>query len=242
VAAGAACSGSYGSSGFPRRELPPEVLALADRCGASPETEAASQVTLRQAGAMRTDASHPWAAFRARQTIDLDRPAFEWRARTGPFGLVAVTDALTDTGPRLTVTALGLLPLAQVAADDALTKGELLRYLAELPLAPDAIIRNAALEWQVQNPTTFRVAATHLGVRAWVELTLGEDGLVASAFAPARPRLEGSRTVERPWRGHFSDYRDHQGRRIPFAAGIAWTIGGEVVPVWRGRMIDWELA
>ena len=223
------------------RNLPPEVGALALRCGANAEEPGADHVVLTQTGSMRTDADRQWAPFRARQTIAIDRVGFVWRAAIGPFGCIRVTDALEETGPRLTVMALGLIPLARVAADEALTKGELQRYLAELPLVPDAILRNAALDWEVVNAGLLRVSATDHGVRAHVDLSLGPDGLVASAFAPDRPRLEGSRTVERPWTGRFREYRTHLGRRIPFAAEVGWTLDGQEVGYWRGAMTSWGL-
>jgi hypothetical protein len=191
---------------------------------------------------MRADAAHDWASFHAKQTMELDRPGFVWVARTGPFGVVTVTDALEPQGARLTVKALGVLPLARVPSDAALTKGELLRYLAELPLVPDAILRNRALDWEVVSDTVLGVSASHGEVRARVELTLGADGMVASAFAPDRPRIEGSRTVEAPWQGRFSDYRAHEGRQLPFAAEVAWTIAEAVVPVWRSQIQSWQFA
>lgn len=224
-----------------RSALPRAVLALAQRCGANTGNSEADHVVLTQTGFTRADAAHRWAPFRARQTIALDRVGFAWRAATGPLGCIAVTDALEETGPRLTVVALGLIPLARVTADEALTKGELQRYLAELPLAPDAILRNAALDWEVLSATTLRVAATFRGVRARVDLTLGAEGLVTSAFAPDRPRLVGAATVEAPWTGRFSDYRTHKGRRIPFAAEAAWTLDGAEVAYWRGAMATWNM-
>ncbi len=188
---------------------------------------------------MRDGAEKPWRNFRAKQTIELDTTGFAWRARTGPFGLITVTDALDRTGPSLTVMAIGLIRVAHVDADDALRKGELQRYLAELPLAPDAILRNRSLDWEVLGPSVLRVAVTHGRVRAFVDLTLGKDGLVVSAFAPDRPRLEGCTAVERPWTGRFSDYRSHQRCIVPFSAEVAWTIDGQEAVVWRGKMTKW---
>lgn len=221
--------------------LPPAVAALAQRCGADPGARAPMHVELTQAGEMRADAAHGWAPFRARQSMALDRCGFVWRATTGPLNAIAITDALEEAGPRLSVTALGFIRLAGAAADAALTKGELQRYLAELPLAPDAILRNAALQWTVLAPALLRVAAQVRGVRAEVELALGADGLVASASTPGRPRLEGAASVERPWSGRFSDYREHRGRRLPFAAEAAWTLGGAEVAYWRGAMTSWTI-
>ncbi|HEY9218704.1 MAG TPA: DUF6544 family protein [Phenylobacterium sp.] len=221
--------------------IPPEVAALAYRCGAEPNTTGASQVVLAQTGSMRPEPDRRWVSFRARQSLAVDRSGFHWRAVTGPFGSIVVTDALEDAGPRLSVVALGFIPLAKAAVSDALTKGELQRYLAELPLAPDAILRNSQLVWTVLDADTFRVAASHRGVHAHVDLQLGEDGFVASAMAPDRPRLEGAVTVERPWTGCFSDYRLIGGRRLPFVAEASWTLGGETSAYWRAVMTSWEL-
>jgi hypothetical protein len=221
------------------RSLPPAVVALAHRCGAKADDAAASHVVLTQRGVMRADAAHRWAPFKARQSMTMDDVGFAWRAATGPLGCIRITDALDADGGKLTVRALGLIPLAQVPRDAALTKGELQRYLAELPLAPDAILRNAGLEWEELSSTCLRVSATVAAVRAHVELTLGADGLVASAFAPDRPRLEG---VAHPWRGRFSNYQAHEGRQIPFAAEAAWTIDGKETAYWRGVMLTWALS
>ena len=196
---------------------------------------------MSQTGVMRADARHPWAAFHARQTIAINESGFVWRARTGPFGCVTVTDALKEVGAGLTVKALGLVPLARVPVDDMLTKGELMRYLAELPFSPDAILHNASLQWEVLDSNTLRVAGVHGKVRAEVDLTIGADGLLSSAFSPARPRLEGTLSVERPWRCVVSDYRLHEGRQVPFAAQAAWVIDGAETPVWRGKIEHWTV-
>ena len=221
------------------RPLPPAALALARRCGAQSGPAAADHVVLTQTGAMRADAAHPWAPFKARQTMALDRAQFAWRAATGPLGGIRITDALEANGGRLTVMALGLIPLAKVPRDAALTKGELQRYLAELPLAPDAILRNPGLDWEEISATCLRVSARVGAVRAQVDLTLGADGLVVSAFTPDRPHMAGG---EHRWRGRFSDYRLHQGRQIPFAAEASWTIAGQETAYWRGTMLTWALA
>jgi hypothetical protein len=220
--------------------LPPAVRSLAERCGANPP-RAITRVMLRQTGAMRTDAAAPWADFTARQSYELEQCGFSWQARTGPLGTVSVTDALDDGGARLTVTALGLFPLVRVKPDAALIRGQLLRYLAELPLAPDAIVANRGLIWEDLGHGDLRVSATFGAVSASLTLTLGDDGLVASAFAESRPRLVGAQSVETPWHCTMGDYRRRDGRLIPFAAEAAWRLGGHSVTVWRGQMTDWRL-
>ena len=221
--------------------LPREVVALARRCGATAAGSQAEHVTLTQTGTMRPDEGPAWMAFRARQTISTDRCEFVWRATTGPMGCVAVVDALEVTGPRLSVTAFGFIPLVRAAADAALTKGELQRYLADLPLAPDAILRNPALRWEVLGHKSLRVSATHGGTIAHVDLELGADGMVKTASAPDRPRLEGKITVQRDWLGRFGEYRSHLGRRIPFASDVGWLVDSENGSYCRGAITEWMI-
>ena len=111
--------------------LPSAVGDLARRLGAR-EGPAREAVRLTQAGAMRGEARETFRRFSASQTIRLDRCAFRWQARTGPLGLVKVTDAFIDGLPTLEVTALGFIPLAHGPGDASAARGEIMRYLAEL--------------------------------------------------------------------------------------------------------------
>lgn len=219
-------------------QLPTAVRDLAHRLGAKPGDPRI--VCLTQSGRMRSDAAAAWMTFRARQTIATASCAFEWRARAGPGGMISVTDALTDGVGALQVRALGFIPLARLAATPALTRGELMRYLAELPLAPDGILSNAGLRWRSDGPDRLIVGAGE--GETGVEVTLGLDGegRVATAFAPDRPRAVKKTNVPTPWGGRFADYRLHDGLWLPFAADVSWTIDGAAFVYWEGRMETWE--
>jgi hypothetical protein len=78
-------------------------------------------------------------SFAARQWIGLDTVAFDWRARIGPLRLITVRDALVDDAPRSEVRFLGGFQLGSAPGGPSLLKGQVMRYLAELPWAPDAI-------------------------------------------------------------------------------------------------------
>jgi hypothetical protein len=44
-----------------------------------------------------------------------------------------------------------------------------------------------------------------------------------------------------PWRGRFSDYRQHEGRWIPFAGEVAWEIEGKHEVYFEGQIESWEM-
>ena len=163
-----------------RKRLLPAVYELALRLGADPGRRR-SAVRLGQTGRMRQLGASRWMAFRAEQPISLLRCAFNWRARTwrartGPAGLVSVCDALSEGEGRLDVRALGFFPIARASSSPALIRGELMRYLAELAWAPDAILLNAELRWREGEPDTLVVGAGSGETAAEVVLSLDDKG------------------------------------------------------------------
>ena len=220
--------------------IPPAVRDLARRLGAC-EGPAGETVRLVQAGAMRAEGDEAFRAFSATQTIRLDRCGFRWRAKTGPLGLVSVTDAYADGVPTLEVRALGVIPLARGPNDADAAKGEIMRYLAELAWAPDALLRNRTLDWDMLDERRLTVRHGEGARRAEVELRLDDQGRIGAIFAPDRPRYEGSCFVARPWHGRFFDYRQYAGRWLPFQAEVAWGLDGRQVTVWRGKIVGWRL-
>src|SRR4051812_49325272 len=130
----------------PRERLPSEIYEFAMRAGSDAGRSVAS-ISLRQTCRMRQDRDTRWMSFRATEIISAETCAFEWKARVGPGGLVVVRDILRGGEGRLNVRALGLIPLVKSVGSPALTPGKLMRYLAELPWAPDAILFNTQLRW-----------------------------------------------------------------------------------------------
>ena len=128
---------------------------------------------------------------------------------------------------RFDIIALGFIPIARAEHSSALIRGELMRYLAELAWAPDAILLNTALRWREDAPDRLAVSAGTGERAAEVMLRLDNEGRIASAFAPDRPRSATSPILPTPWRGRFSDYRFHDSTWLPFAGEVAWEIDGK---------------
>ena len=220
--------------------LPAPVIELAERLGVKDDT-GALRVTLTQSGDMRLGKSERRTRFRARQTIELAETGFAWRASAGPFGAISVSDAYRDGTGALDVRLFGSIRLAHMDGP-ALAKGEIMRYLAELAWAPDAILRNRSLDWSVRDKKTLCVAAGSGAGRGSVRIELDNNGCIGSIFASDRPHSTGKIMDERPWSGRFFDYRRHAGRWLPFAAEVGWAVDGWVTNYWRGTMTSWTVA
>ncbi|HIG21928.1 MAG TPA: hypothetical protein EYG02_04340 [Henriciella marina] len=219
-------------------DLPGPVRELANRLGAS-EAVGTDHVSFSQSGRMRQDETSRWMPFQAVQTISLSECAFDWRARTGPFGLVHVRDCLRDGEGQIGVSVLRLVPMARVSSSSDATRGELLRYLAELPWAPSAVLQNPHLEWEASGDAI--IVRAKLGeVAGEIRFSLDDEGYIAEAYAADRPRAVRGGFETAPWRGQFRDYRKVSGVVIPHAAEVAWLDDGGEVTVWEGRLETWE--
>ena len=222
-----------------RARLPTAVYDLAMRLGVKLKDHRSS-VTLTQTGRLKRNLGiESWMAFRATQTISTRECAFDWRARAGPFGMVSARDALKDGEGRFDVIALGIIPIARAKRSSALMRGELMRYLAELAWAPDAILLNTALRWR-EDPDQLAVSAGSGETAAKVILSLDSEGRIGGTFAPDRPHSASAPILPTPWRGRFSDYRHHDNMWLPFAGEVAWKIDGKDQVYWHGRIVSWD--
>ena len=219
---------------------PETLIRLAERIGAQ-VTRAETKARLRQRGILRTGSTGRWMKFRARQSIDVNRPSFCWTASVGPFGLLQVRDELQDGLPQGFVRLLDAITLSKATPSPALLKGQIMRYLAELPWAPDALLSNDRVSWAEEADNTLRASVHAFGVRASVLFKLDADGTIASVSAEDRPRQEGRGFRERPWRGTYGDYRRVDGRLLPHKAEVSWKVDGTWFPVWRGKLVQWEI-
>ena len=173
--------------------------------------------------------------------VDRYRPASFLTASVGPLGLLQVRDELQNGLPHGSVRCLGGITLSQAKPSPTLLKGELMRYLAELPWAPDALLSNDRVSWAEEADNTLRASVHAFGVRASVLFKLKADETIASVSAEDRPRQEGRGFRERPWYGTFEDYRRVSGRSLPHKADVSWDIDGTRMPVWRGALEEWAV-
>lgn len=213
--------------------LPPAILQYVTQSGAL-EVEG-RWVQLHQEGEMRLKPEGPWVPFSARHFAILDRPGFVWEARMDmvPLVPVKVVDSYVDGQGRLEARMGGFYTVAREQGPD-LALGELYRYFAELPWAPQALARQTGGQW---SPTKggWRLNFEADGHAGWIDFGLDEQGRLASITAQ-RPNREtdGSQT----WVGRFSDYRNFGGVWLPQHGEVGWVVDGAERLYWRGRIIS----
>jgi hypothetical protein len=198
-------------------------------------------VCLSQRGEMRAKPADPWRPFIAEQVISIREPGFVWRARMQVARLVSarILDCYVDGEGLLEVRLFGSWRLARAACSQA-SRAELMRYLAELPWAPHAMLHNPRLSWRGIDATTIEVSAESRASPARVRLIF-ENGDITRIEADDRPRAVGRRLVPTRWEGGCWDYRQMDGCRIPTRAAASWLLEDGPFEYWRGRVTEFRM-
>ncbi len=194
--------------------------------------DAARGTTITQEGELRLE-SGKWIPFNAEQWFDATRCAFCWhaRGRMAPLLTVVVEDAYEDGHGRLEAKLFGAVPVSKGAPSVELDRGELLRYLAELPWNPTAVRDNPELHFDEAPDGRSRVWAHDEA--SFVDFAFDANGDVMSI--EAQNRVRGELGVQ-PWSARFLRYGEIEGARIPIEAEVAWGGPDEREVYWRGRI------
>lgn len=200
-----------------------------------------TRVRFKQVGELQLKPDQ-WRPFAAEQEMALDRVEFSWRARfpLAPLVMLRVHDWYRAGEGALEVRLFGLL-LKRVRGE-AVTKGEAMRYLVELPLAPAAMAHNHELEWREVDKTTVEAATTVAGARLAVLLHFDGAGDVVAASCEDRPRAVGKSSIETPWVGEFGSHRVLGGVRVPTRAEVRWDLPEGPFVYFRAQVTELALS
>ncbi|MCB2114884.1 MAG: hypothetical protein KDE00_00930 [Rhodobacteraceae bacterium] len=206
----------------PRRDLPEIVYAFARKAGADPDHPPCT-AALRQKAEIRLKPGGPFAPIEAWQTIALGKPGFVWDARAdGAVMKFRVLDAYAGGLGHLEARAFGSVRVASARGADA-DVAEGMRYLAELPWAPDAMLGNRDIHWRQIDAEHVEARIETAGGPARVVFRFSAEGDIVAVAAQARPATdEKGRPVRYDWRGRFSGYHTLGGRRIPTEAEVGY--------------------
>lgn len=196
-------------------------------------------VRLEQRGTFRSDATGPWRPFTASQHVTVRPPGFVWDAsiEMGPLVPVRVLDAYHDGRGILQARLGGAVPVMDAEPSPALDEGELLRYLAEAPLYPTALLPAMGVTWTPIDDRSARATLTDQGTTATLVFHFDEaDEVVRVEGKRGFTKTDGT-AEERPWRGYWRSYAERAGMRVPTRGEVAWVHPdvGEV-SYWRGHV------
>ena len=179
-----------------------------------------------------------WRPFTSVQEVRTSRPGFVWDARIGTApGLRAfVHDAYVAGEGVLHATLAGLFTVMEQPGTPELAQGEALRYLAETPWYPSALLPGHGVTWEPLDDDRAVAELDDGDVVVRLTFAFGDDGLVAGVHADARYREVAGEQVATPWAGRFWDYQRRDGVLVPIEGEVAWLLPEGTRAYWRGTI------
>lgn len=196
---------------------------------------------VRHAGTFDTgEDAERWARFTSDQRVITRRPGFDWdaRVRMAPGVTAWVHDAYVAGEGILVVSAMALVPIVRLRGSPEVARGELMRFLAESPWYPTALLPSQGVRWEPVDDGSARATLADGEVGVTLTFRFDDEGLIESVHADARGRTVGGRVVQTPWEGRWSAYEIRDGMRVPTRGEVAWIAPSGRRPYWRGRITD----
>ena len=193
-------------------------------------------VRLEQVGEFRLGgADAGWKPLEATQHYTVDPPGFVWDATidVAPLLPARVVDAYAHGEGYLRGKLLSTITVVDVGPDPEMNESELVRYLAETPWFPTALLPAAGVEWEPIDERSARATLEHDGNEASVVFHFDDENLI-ERVTTGRYRQEDDAMA--PWEGRFWAYEQHNGMRIPTEAEVAWDLPAGEVSYWRARI------
>ena len=218
------------------KALPELIQQFAER-NCPQDFSSIKAVYIEQQGEMRLAPDKPWGAFKATQDISAQQIEFEWRARIKLAHLLwaKVIDAYTAKHGKLKASLWGIIPMAN-ATGPSIDRGEIQRYLAELPWCPAALLNNPMLNFKNLSDDVVRV--WYGDEQTYVDLHFDADGDIVSTRSETREREGFGR---QPWIGQFDAYQDIGGLRIPQKGTVKWETPDGPFEYWKGKIVSLKI-
>lgn len=179
-----------------------------------------------------------WRPFSSTQDVLVDGPGFLWNANVlmAPGMPARVHDAYVNGSAVLTARLFGLIPVMDAEDSPELAQGELMRFLAEAPWYPTALLPSETVTWTPIDDDSARVTLVDGDTSVSLEVRFGPDGLIESVRSEGRYRDVDGTQVLTPWEGWFWNYEERDGMLIPLDGEVAWLRQDGRWPYWRGHI------
>ncbi len=183
-----------------------------------------------------------WSPFDATQVFSACPPGFVWDAsiRMAPLMTVRVRDAYVAGHGAMQGRVLSLVSMIDQRDKPELDAAALQRHLAEAVWFPTALLPREGLTWSALDDNQALATLTDRGTTISLEFRFDETGAVTGVFTPGRHRAVGGTYELTPWTGHWRNYAERDGMRIPIEGEAEWHLPAGAFPYWRGRVVKVE--
>jgi hypothetical protein len=197
-----------------RKVVPPQAMRI-------------QSVQMRHHGEFNmSETAADWQKFSSDQWVNAESVGFDWDAKISylPGLSVYVHDSYIQRNGSLHASLAGCLTLAHMSDTPEMAHGELMRYYAEAPWYPTALLPSANVSWRAVDEHSALLVARDGTHEIRLQFHFGNDDLVKSILAQSRGRTLQGKTIPTMWEGGWSQYELHDGFLIPAHGEVAWLL------------------
>jgi hypothetical protein len=117
---------------------------------------------------------------------------------------------------------LGLFTVADTSGGGEMARGEFMRYFAETPWYPTALLPSQGVQWAAVDGTSANATITDGSLALTLLFHFNDASLIDSVRAEARGGMVGKEMLMRPWECGLSNYQQKDVMLIPMAGEATW--------------------
>jgi len=165
-----------------------------------------------------------WKPFTSHQRVVTRRPGFLWDAKIAmlPGVKVRVVDSYIAGNGLLRATIQGLFKMADQRGDGDIARGEFMRWFAEVPWYPTALLPSQGVRWEAVDDHSAKATMVDGPLSLTLLFRFNDAGLMGSFRAESRGGIVGDKMVMAPWEGVWSNFQTRDGVQVPFTGEVAW--------------------
>ena len=119
-------------------------------------------------------------------------------------------------------TMADMADMADMGGDGELARGEFMRFFAETPWYPTALLPSQGVQWAAVDATSANATIVDGPVTLTLLFHFNAAGLIDSVRAEARGGMVGKEMLMRPWECGLSNYQVRNGMTVPMTGEAAW--------------------
>jgi hypothetical protein len=184
---------------------------------------------LAHGGLFRTTPDSGWLPIEGDEYVSTDPPGFVWYAsvRFRPLASIRARDLYMHGEGNMLVKPLSLFTLADARGPE-LDVSALLRFIAEAPWFPTALVPSDHVRWEPIDEGSARIVVRDGSLAAAGVFRFGPDGRIVEFDTSDRFEAGGDAATRRPWGGVYRGYEEVDGFRIPAEVEARWLAPPEV--------------
>lgn len=193
-----------------------------------PESPIISYARIRHGGLFRIHPSEKWSKIKAEEYFTTSTPSFLWYGKVSPlpFLWISARDKLFKGRGEMKIQLLSTFTLGDSKGRE-MDISSILRFLAEAPLMPTAMLPSKYLKWKSIDESSAKAIISLGDTSASAVFYFNEKGQITKVYSEERYLENKGNFINTPWGGYYGGYKEVEGVNVPTEFKVFWIIDGK---------------